>query len=1025
MIKLSHMRLKNFKSFRKAEMPIADGFTVIAGSNGSGKSNLLDALMFGFGITSLKMLRASRLTDLVNYSSNEGYAKCDIVLREKENDKKFEISRMVDKQGKSVYRLDSEKKTLNEISSLLGELGIKPAGHNIVVQGDITRIMEMSSQQRREIIDEVAGLSEFDEKKEEALKELEKVDSRIKEAGIVLKEREKYLEELDAERKAAMEFGSLESEKKQAKATIIFGELERVLKAKTENDAKILRARSEKSEIEAKISELAQELSGLAAEEKALEEALLKASEKTYSEIGVKLEEKKAKKGVLEEKVRGKSQAMQRNESEIERLEKKASALLEERRTLEEETQKIESALPKLRQQAAELKNEKAALDKKISEKESSRKQLEREKKEIDARLAEGLENLHKCEIDLEREKKWLESVREKLEAEKARAEGAEKKAGHKRAFKARLSDILRQTPDPEEALESNFAGQKKSIEKLKQLEAAARQAEKAVLELKKDISSCPVCEKPLELERKKILLEKRLSEKKLAEQEMEKEKALLEQAEKSRQRLRQVLDEVAGHREKVFGLEELEAELSAATKNIEALNSTLSGKSLAEKEARMHGHARNLDGHRKAMHQKQAEIDAFFSETSYSKAGELASRIAQLERQVSLDEQKQSGIQNERLARLDSERKGVLEEISAKRSENSSAEEQVSAEGKSIGILQSEISDLQDSLKKAQKESEGMAEKRKRVSEKAGSFAERIETHRQRIKKTEQVENQVIIENSRLEVRENDLKEESKLFEGTKPLERFDLEELKRRVPEIEKRIQKLGAINMRAVASFEELKKEVSDITEKSGKLEQERLAVLDMIGKIEVKRTNVFMDCFSAINKNFNRLFYSFFSGAGNLSLSNPENPLEAGLIIQAKHKEALQNIDSMSGGEKSLTALAFLFAIQLYEPAPFYVFDEADAALDAENSIKLGRMIKEISKTSQFLAITHNEQLIKQADQIIGVALNKEKSSVIGIRLKQGTITEAADTQDKENENGGESDSGKGGKEFHIKEAAEAF
>jgi len=189
-----------------------------------------------------------------------------------------------------------------------------------------------------------------------------------------------------------------------------------------------------------------------------------------------------------------------------------------------------------------------------------------------------------------------------------------------------------------------------------------------------------------------------------------------------------------------------------------------------------------------------------------------------------------------------------------------------------------------------------------------------------------------------------------------------------------------------MRAVESFGELKKEVSDITEKSGKLEHERLAVLDLINKIEVKRTNVFMDCFNAINKNFNQLFYSFFSGEGSLSLSNPENPLEAGLIIQAKHKEALQNLDSMSGGEKSLTALAFLFAIQLYEPAPFYVFDEADAALDAEKSIKLGRMIQEISKTSQFLAITHNEQLIKQADQIIGVALNKEKSSVIGLKLR---------------------------------------
>ena len=95
----------------------------------------------------------------------------------------------------------------------------------------------------------------------------------------------------------------------------------------------------------------------------------------------------------------------------------------------------------------------------------------------------------------------------------------------------------------------------------------------------------------------------------------------------------------------------------------------------------------------------------------------------------------------------------------------------------------------------------------------------------------------------------------------------------------------------------------------------------------------------------------------------------------------------SIDAMSGGEKSLTALAFLFAIQSFEPAPFYIFDEVDAALDKENSLKISRMLKEISRDGQFISITHNDSIVKEADQIIGVALNKQKSSVIGLRLKQ--------------------------------------
>jgi len=145
---------------------------------------------------------------------------------------------------------------------------------------------------------------------------------------------------------------------------------------------------------------------------------------------------------------------------------------------------------------------------------------------------------------------------------------------------------------------------------------------------------------------------------------------------------------------------------------------------------------------------------------------------------------------------------------------------------------------------------------------------------------------------------------------------------------------------------------------------------------------------MDCFNHINKKFNELYYSFFGGEGKLGLSNEENPLEGGLLIQAKYKEdTLKTIDAMSGGEKALTALAFLFAIQSFEPAPFYLLDEVDAALDKENSMKVGKLIKGISEGSQFISITHNDSIIKEADQIIGVALNKQKSSVIGLKLKQ--------------------------------------
>jgi chromosome segregation protein len=93
----------------------------------------------------------------------------------------------------------------------------------------------------------------------------------------------------------------------------------------------------------------------------------------------------------------------------------------------------------------------------------------------------------------------------------------------------------------------------------------------------------------------------------------------------------------------------------------------------------------------------------------------------------------------------------------------------------------------------------------------------------------------------------------------------------------------------------------------------------------------------------------------------------------------------NLDLMSGGEKSLTALAFIFAIQKYRAAPFYVLDEVDAALDKENSQKVAELIKALSRDEQFILITHNDQTIKYGDRVYGMTMDRGESKILGIEL----------------------------------------
>ncbi|MEK6820851.1 MAG: AAA family ATPase [archaeon] len=227
--------------------------------------------------------------------------------------------------------------------------------------------------------------------------------------------------------------------------------------------------------------------------------------------------------------------------------------------------------------------------------------------------------------------------------------------------------------------------------------------------------------------------------------------------------------------------------------------------------------------------------------------------------------------------------------------------------------------------------------------------------------------------------------------YADVRTLDATDIMELRKRVPVLEHQIKTLGTVNLKSLEDFGQYERDVMEIKDKASILDEERIAVLGLIEGINIKRTDAFMKTFTSINQNFNKLYTGFFNGEAKLDLSNPNSPLDSGLLIEARHgtEKSLKNIDSMSGGEKSLTSLAFIFAIQLYEPAPFYFFDEVDAALDMTNSRKVGILIKEMSKSSQFISITHNDQVVKVADQIVGVAKSNTHSSVIGLKKGDGT------------------------------------
>ncbi|HLD56773.1 MAG TPA: hypothetical protein VJA47_00600, partial [archaeon] len=198
---------------------------------------------------------------------------------------------------------------------------------------------------------------------------------------------------------------------------------------------------------------------------------------------------------------------------------------------------------------------------------------------------------------------------------------------------------------------------------------------------------------------------------------------------------------------------------------------------------------------------------------------------------------------------------------------------------------------------------------------------------------------------------------------------------------------IDKLGPINLKAVDEFDAIKSDFEVFKDKFDKIMDEKNTVEQSVLEIEKKRADVFSISMDKVNKSFKEIFRELTKGEAEIGLQDPNN-LDSGLVISASPSgKRLLNIDSMSGGEKSLTAIAFLFAIQRYKPSPFYILDEADAALDKVNSAKLKDLIKKQSKLAQFIVISHNDEVVRAADQIYGVSMEEGESRILGIKLPE--------------------------------------
>ena len=254
---------------------------------------------------------------------------------------------------------------------------------------------------------------------------------------------------------------------------------------------------------------------------------------------------------------------------------------------------------------------------------------------------------------------------------------------------------------------------------------------------------------------------------------------------------------------------------------------------------------------------------------------------------------------------------------------------------------------------------------------------AEQIESFKARRRELEPI----------FEATRKELEDAGVVIEQLEPTE-MSIDEINAQITKLQKKMDDLGAVNMRAVEEYDAMLVRQTELNTQIETLSSERKQIMERMQGYEDLKKETFLKTYNNINENFKDVFHKLSDGEGTLILESLESPFTGGLTIEAQPRDKKkQRLESMSGGEKSLTALAFVFAIQRYMPAPFYAFDEVDANLDGINVERLASIVQLQAKDTQFIVVSHRKPMIESANRTIGVT-QKEKgiSKVTGVKLR---------------------------------------
>ena len=985
---LKSLTLKGFKSFAdKTQMVFDPGLTVVVGPNGSGKSNVSDSILWVLGEQSAKMLRGQAMEDVIFSGSSArgavGVAEVTLVLDNSDHTLPIDfsevgITRRMYRSGESEYLINGAPSRLMDVQDILHDSGLGKDTHSIISQGKLDSILSSRPEERRELIEEAADISKHRRRKQRSMRKLASMDENLARAKVLSREISRQLKPLERQVDKAKRARELNSQLSELTIQLAVDDLRQLQQS-------YVRLEGRGKEADAAI-----ELAQYRFDEKSRE----------LEKLQSLLEQKGLFVGDLGEQRRRMQDILGRMDSDMRLLEEKGknmvSRLSEMRMQLSVMEKQRADALLEHERLAGELSDttvREADLRTKVSDLSDAAHAASDRRRELDAQI--GRLTAEERSARSESDRQTLAYA--KLEDQIGNAEVEDQ------MFASRLAQLDEAVRTAEEALVER-------LQRAEELEDELAGAQELAQELAASVPARDMAVK--DARREEAACRQRLSSAQATLEALRSVDADVEKASPLVAKLAKT--EEAGASDCRL------ADLIDATPEVEGLVERLLGDDLAafvvadaESAGRLAEAALALDG----VDGRATVIARDVARAATQRAEALAEELKQRSGEQQ-EAAREAGRANHELSDARLELAMAKERVANLRTRTadcmsrvSELEQKISATeraSRSLDVVRLRVDPLHDRYQAIRERALDWAARLKDRASLAeadsdslkrtiGEAKEAVNAASTELERAKTAAADVRVDKGKLEVQVegaiNAITATGAILdEALKIPAPDDREVAERQVASLRRQIEGIGPVNEVAMDEYLRLKERADYISEQVEDLEGARNSLRKINAAIDRKMRNRFLVVFDKVNQNFGEIFSLLFpGGTAHIEMTDPDNLAETGIEIVAQPRgKRISKMMLMSGGEKSLTALALLFAVYRVRTVPFYVFDEVEAALDDSNLSKLLDAIEQLKETTQLIVISHQRRTMEQADVLYGVSMQADGvSHVVSQRLDQAT------------------------------------